>query len=74
MLTLNECIEILKNTTGETPKIALDFGGFYTFDSAEPGELTGTEFPAVNKENGKVFLYDITSNGPAYQKAKTITL
>lgn len=74
MLNLKECVDILTNTIGEAPKRCLDFGSFYVFDTAEKGELTGTDFPSVNKENGKVFLYGITSNQTAYLNSKVIPL
>lgn len=57
-----------------------DFGKFYAFfmvdKSAENSEnlITGIFADAVDKKTGKVFIYDVTSNVPALNKAKGIQL
>lgn len=56
----------------------LDFGTFFVFclaplDVKETDEyMTGTCMEAVDKKTGKVFIYDITSDFDAYERAKEI--
>lgn len=57
-----------------------EFDSFYLFFMT-PLELfgkndyhTGTTFPAVDKRDGKIFEYDITSDVDAYENAKEVKL
>lgn len=58
----------------------LDFKSFYLFSFAPEfvninnGYLTGTIFDAVDKNTGKKFLYDISTDIEAYENAKTVEI
>lgn len=57
---------------------ALEFDGFFLFVLApvyisdNEQYITGTKYPIVNKTNGKISEYDITSDLDAYDSAKQI--
>lgn len=56
----------------------LDFGSFFAFCLAPinvkdtDDYMTGTCLDAVDKKTGRTFIYDITSNFDAYERAKEI--
>lgn len=80
MLTANECYEkIMKKYPGSRLTGCLEFKNFFLFSLIPPwfsGEnyLTGTTFDAVDKRNGKMFEYDITSDIEAYHNANKIEI
>lgn len=64
------------------PKLlsCLEFDSFYLFSFAplltdvSDGYFTGTIFDAVDKKDGRLYLYDITSDLDAFEKAKSIKI
>ena len=56
----------------------LDYGKFYVFGmvplDVEDNQryFSGTIMPAVDKKNGTIFEYDITSDMDAYNRAKVV--
>lgn len=77
MLSQNEAYQKLRKKAGLIRVGAcLDFGNFYVFslipyDSSE-ANYTGVVFPAVDKSNGRIFDYDITSDIEAYENATPV--
>lgn len=61
-------------------RTCLDFGRFYLFSiapmhvSENDKYYTGTAFDAVDKKTGSHFIYDITTNLAAYEKAKELAV
>lgn len=58
----------------------LDYGTFYVFCLApiyvndDEEYSTGTVMDAVDKKTGRVFMYDISSDIDAYERAKTVNV
>lgn len=79
MISFDEaCNSIKKKHSSETIRNCLDFGTFFLFVLcpyyAEQSYLSGTEFPAIDKKTGKEFIYDVSSDIEAYEKAKTVPI
>lgn len=81
MITVNEAYDIAKQKYDFARLMcSLEFDSFYLFSFAPlfmdttTGYYTGTEFDAVDKKDGRTFLYDITSDPDAFEKAKPIQI
>lgn len=81
MIGAEEAYEIAKQQYGPSKLLAcLEFDSFYLFSFAPllmdttDGYCTGTIFDAVDKESGKMFEYDITSDLDAFERAKPIKI
>ena len=76
--------EAFKNLTKGNPFVkvrgCLDFGTFFVFSLAPlyvkntDNYLTGTVMDAVDKQTGRIFKYDITSDIDAYEKATPVKI
>lgn len=73
-------IHVVRKTGAGVPHTIWDFGSFYLFAMApadQPKDESydiGTVMTAVDKANGRVYDYDITSNLGAFENAKVITI
>ena len=81
-MTPEEALNLLKRSDPEfamsSCRKCVDFGGFYIFHlepverDGEDAFLTGTVFPRVDKDTGRVSEYDITEDVDAYLEAKPV--
>lgn len=80
-MTGKEAYKILsKDFPAMKVRSCLDFGSFFAFCLAplyvsdDEDYMTGTCLDAVDKSNGRVFVYDITSNAEAYLNVKEVDI
>lgn len=81
MLDIKEAYNLAKGRY-DLPKLlqCLEFDSFYLFSFAplllneSNGYFTGTEFDAIDKDTGKHFYYDISSDIDAFERAKPIKI
>lgn len=73
-MNINQCMTLIMQVFGSRPSKCLEFKDFYLFNFAKPGEMTGTEFPAVKKSTGEIFLYNVTENPSAFDNAKEVRI
>lgn len=79
-MTAKEAYDILCKKYGQLQQVigCLDYGNFYIFSLApmdvtvDGTYYTGTQFDAVDKKTGRTFVYDITSDLDAYERAKPV--
>lgn len=80
MKTIAECGKIMiQNNPGYYSEIAYDFGDFFVFVPVpifDRDKYThrSSSFPAVRKDNGKSFVYDVASDISAAKKAKKVSV
>lgn len=79
MITVEQAYKkVIKEDPMSKLSMCLDFGKFWVFFlrpfymSDDEEYLTGTSFPAVKKDSGELFDYDLTENVNAYENAKEV--
>lgn len=76
MLSLDKCILIAEKQIkppGRFLTACLEFPEFYIFNYLPKEQLIGTTFPVVNKKDGSVSTYDISTNPEAFYNVKDVT-
>lgn len=81
MLTAEECYKIAsKELKVNKVRGCKDLGKFYIFSLApinisdDDDYVTGTTFDAVDKQTGRLFIFDVMSNISLFEKGKSVKI
>lgn len=73
MKTLAECLDIVIKDQKAPFRACLDCGRFYMFNFSKPDSMTGSEFPIVDKNTGRLSYFSVASNPKIFMTAKNVT-